>query len=324
MTLAQLFGQINANYNTVKSLTNAIYTPYRTAIDTHWGAAEVYEKGIKYGVYYTAGNFKENVWWYSREILYLLEDFVTEMFLTAASTKGKLQSIFNTYMGNVVSNVKSAVQLVQTEMYNEVDFLADVVDSSILDLQDYLDAEVNAMHAEIDLLSIDVITWIDAAVANLADTLMGRIEEVNTNLTARVDFLETWTQGMFQAIYDYVDIRNSEMLSYINEANNTLYFYINNRVKELDNYINEVQNSLHSRIAMEVNALNRDMQALEISVTDMINDLITTTGWNFTFFDLFTFRPELSLLRVLLRPDTEFKRYKPYWQALFAKVLEED
>ena len=271
MTLGQLFAQINANYNTVKALSTAIYTPYKTAINTHYDKAEIYEKGIKYGVYYTAGNFKENVWWYSREILSLLYDLIDEFYVTAGSVKSSLQSIFHTYMARVVTDVENAVQLVQTEMYNEVDFLADTVDASILNLEDHLESEVNAMHAEIDLLSIDVITWIDAAVANLADTLNARIEEVNTNLTARVDFLETWTQTMVQAIYNYVDIQNAEMLSYINEANSTLYFYINNRVKELDSYITSVQNELNVRISNEVNRLASEISTLEVSLLKKIS-----------------------------------------------------
>lgn len=324
MTLQQIFNNINVNYDGVKSIANSIYTPYKLAIDSHYAYLQ---KFVDDADYYVGHNLIETVQligYATRRVIWLLEDFIDEMFLTAGSIESNIQTIFNYYMAWAITNIQTAVRFVQTEMYNEVDFLADNVNAAIFDLQDYLDSEVNAMHAEIDLLSIDVITWIDAAVANLADTLMGRIEEVNTNLTARVDFLEDWTAKMVQALYDYVDIRNTEMLAYINDTNSTLYFYINNRVKELDSYITSVQNGLNNRITYEVNILTSKIAATEISLTDKINELIDTTGWNFTFFDLFTFKPELSLLRVLLRPEAEFKRYKPYWQALFARILEED
>lgn len=346
MTLQEIFNRINANYNTVTSLSNSIYTPYMVAIDTHWGKARIYADRIVKGGYQTWHDVAYATEDFAFEIVWLLEVFIDEIFSTTFSIKGTLQTIFNTYMAYVVNDVINSVQFVQTEMYKEVDFLAAgvdasilgmenylnkevdflaaSVDASILGMEDYLDSEVNAMHAEIDLLSIDVISWIDAAVANLADTLNARIEEVNINLTARVNFLETWTQIIVQAVYEYVDFLNAEMLAYINEANSTLYFYINNRVKELNEEILSVQNTLNARITIEVNILSDEIAIVEISLTDKINELINTTGWNFTFFDLFTFTPELSLLRVLLRSETEFKQYKPYWQALFAKVLAED
>lgn len=324
MSLQDIFDDINSNYNKVKSLSDSIYTPYKSDIDQHWREADYYSRRAGDWIYTDWQYFNSAIYSYARNIVWLLDHFVDEMFLTTASVESSLQTIFNTYMARVVRDVINSVQYVETEMYQEIDFVVDIVNASISDLENYLNSEVDALHDEIDLLSIDVISWIDAAVANLADVLNIRIDEVNTNLTARIDFLETWTQLMVQAVYDYVDFLNAEMLAYVNEANSTLYFYIDARVKELDNYITTVQNSLNDRITIEVNALTDEIEAVEISLTDKINELIDTTTWNFTFFDLFTFTPELSLLRVLLRSDAEFERYKPYWQALFAKVLAED
>ena len=322
--MQQIFNQINSNYNDVKTLANQIYEPVRNDIDFQWAWADHFSRGAVTYMNTNWASFNREIWQFSRSILSSLEKLIDEMFMSAFSTRSKIQDIFNYSMAWVVEKVKSAVLFVQDEMYTEVDLLKDSMDASIYDLELYLDSEVERMHNAVDLLSIDVITWIDAAVGNLADTLMSQIEEVNTNLTARIDFIETWTAQMFQAIYDYVDIRNEEMLAYINDANATLYIYINSRVKELDNYIGQVQNDLNARLTSEVNILLDIIQATEVTLTDKINKLAETTGWNFSFFDLFTFKPELSLLRVLLRSDAEFERYKPYWQALFARILAED
>ena len=324
MTLQEIFDKINSNYRQVEILASQIYMPVRNDIDSHYSKAEFYEGEIKYGVYHYAGNFKEAVWFYSQEINWLLESLIDEVFMTAFSTRNKLQDIFNYSLAWVVADVQSAVQIVSDEMWGMVDDVRVDTWDAINDLESYIHSEVTRMYERMDLLSVDVISWIDAAVGDLANTLVSQIEEVNTNLTARIDFMETWTQGMFQAIYDYVDIRNAEMTAYINEANSTLYVYINNRVKELDNYIGSVQNELNARITIEVNRLSDTIEVTRISLTEKINELVTETGWNFTFFELFTFRPELSLLRMLTRSKDTFDYWKPYWQAFFARIFDED
>lgn len=324
MTLQDIFDDINSNYNTVKSLSNQIYTPLRSDIDQNWTWAKIYSDDARYWIYTDWQYFNSNIWLSTREIIWLLEEFIDQMFMTAHSTESKLQDIFNYYLAYVVTDVQRAVEFVELEMWDAVEQTRIDVWDEINDLESYIHDEVTRMYNEMDRLSQDVIGWIDAAVADAVEEMYIAIEEVNETLTTRIANLEELVAVYNQQVYDYIDIQIADLTTYIDQANATLYVYINNRVLELETLIAAVEANLHDRITIEINGVTAVIGEVEASLTIQIEDLADTTGWNFTFFDLFTFTPELSLLRTLLRSDEDFNYYKPYWQALFARVFKED
>lgn len=240
------------------------------------------------------------------------------------SIAGGLRSIFNTHLYNVFRNVQQASVFIEDALYDEVYNLALTVDNELLLIEQALLDEMETVRDQIDLLSVDVTGWIDAAVADLNTTLTARIDDVDTTLSQRIDDLDAWVANAVNSLYNYIDGQIAQLLVYTDDAINTLYVYINNRIKEVNNKIVGVENRLTSRLNSEIDAMEQKLRATEITLTSRIEEAMALADYNFTFFDLFTFRPELSLLRVLLRSEGEFNRFKPYWQALFAKVFAEE
>lgn len=324
MTLNEMFSQVNANYATVNAIAGSVYNPGRTVIDTYHGKADYYAKLAWSKVSSYTSDIITALSLSTNNIVWTLTSFINEMFYSVQSIRNNIYSIFNEPMAYVVSWIESAIALVESDLRARVDYAEYTVSQSIADMESYLDSEVSALRSELDSMSENMLAWLSEEIAALTLATDNKIAVVTQDIESGIASVNEYITQTSAEIYNHIQLRDEQLMAQIVIVSDTLFDYVNSEVKKIEVTMANILRSVSFKIASEVNRLEQMISVSTLSLTAKIDALAETSLWRYSFFDLFTFRPELSLLRVLLRSETDFEVYKPYWQALFARVLAED
>lgn len=193
----------------------------------------------------------------------------------------------NTLKNNMVDRLES----VDTYINEEVLFLAGRIDSSFGILQADIEAKAASIRQYVDTLGGDIYAHITAQrsgiIAEARALISAGMEAVNLRIDDIITTFDTKLATLQTAVKTYVD----------NIASDILVLLVNTELRVTD----QIQ-----KVGFRVTALS------------------TTSAWRAGFFDIFRSVPELSFLQVLLRDKEKFAEFKPYWQALFTRVMAED
>ncbi len=140
---------------------------------------------------------------------------------------------------------------------------------------------------------------------------------------------------MADDIYGFIFTRMREVKTYVDSQIKGVRDDVEAVLKGVDDRIHteilKLEKVLDKRRVDVVSDIMVIMVNAELRISDKIqtvssklNTEIARTSWNTGFFSIFQVRPELSFLKVLLRDQQTFDEFKPYWQALFTRVMAED
>lgn len=346
MSLNSIFDSINSKVATVNSIVNSINTPQMDLINDYLDTVNRCLLPIRYE------NFN-NIWEYAHLVGYTLyhlglsyKELVDEYYDSILSIKSAVDRSFSDYYDLITYEMESAIQTTWNEINNSetrIDNRISQVESDIiLRLEDEIDANesiltdmVNTLEAQTGLQLSDLLNTVTTTASAIYDYISETTSEIYNKVNVWIDelweyvrsFME-WVTGEFKAyyntvrqwiidksieIYKHVAVVAKELALLIEDAVSTAWRYANNVKKALMTELSNLDIALRSLVAKGVN-----------EVKSALTEISLVTDWRFQFLNIFMSYPELSFLQVLTRDEVLFQKYKPYWQALFARVLTDE
>lgn len=193
-------------------------------------------------------------------------------------------------------------------------------------------------------------------LGQLSAQLTVKINKVYTDVVEDIDLLQTWLRNQHELLEakladivrdakSYIDSKAAEIYKYLVSQSGALKRYVDDEVSKVEGRVSTAVDELEGVINIRLYDLESTLRAereqivdsLIVAMTNMelrimgdvhllganIASLRSRQNWRQGFFDIFVGTPELSFLKVLLRDKEMFAEYKPYWQALFVRVMGE-
>lgn len=324
MSLNDLFYQINHQLGHVQSMIGGLQGPDRYYIDKWLTAARSFgpdiDQFIQSGHYYVDRVQSEVI----KYIIFSFAELVDEYDLAIRDTNLRVEVTFRQYYDSITRDIESAIALVNDKIDGDYDVIWDEIAATEKDILDGIDAKLAGVEASITTTEKSLLDKIEDGVKAAATLIADKAAEIWTYVTDKVSewvtkfnqFYTTITNELtagFAVVYERLRIETSDLLGKI--------FYYYDKAKDL-------VNAAKAYLVSKLNALDETLRAwvnLAIAeVKSLMTDLSMMSDWRFQLFNLSLSYPELGFLQVLNRDAETFSRFKPYWQALFARVMEED
>ncbi len=219
--------------------------------------------------------------------------------------------------GPALSDIEGLIEDAVTEVWTDTLLSINTVKKNLLgkigSVEDHVDAQIFWLAVKIDTMIEIERAYVDAQAASIkayVDSLGGDIMYIiNLKHSAAKGYTRAKIEEAMIDVGVAVDSVRVELTDAITKVREDLKKYIDNITDLLFIAIINAELRIHDEIQ---------------AVSGSIRVLSATTNWRAGFFDIFRSNPELSFLQVLLRDDTKFAEFKPYWQALFTRVMAED
>ncbi len=282
-------------------------------------------------------------------IKYLLISYrqlVEEYDAKISDTRLGVDRAFISYYDRITYYLKEAIGLTWNEIQESETYVLGRIDSVESDIQQRLTTELSALDADlriaIDAITVDQDDEVDSLWEEITRVASEIYDSVTGQITGLVNTVTTWVDELWEyvtSIMDWLSTRFNEFYTQITDwVTETLSSIraritreVSGRMEHIVDYYERAKSHvktakawLVSEIGRLGNTLRALIQTVISEVTDLLDDLAMLTDWRFAFFNLALSFPELGFLQVLNRDDETFNRFKPYWQALFARVMEED
>jgi len=279
-------------------------------------------------------------------ILLSYERFIDQYEDKIYYLRNAVDRAFTEYYNQITYQIEDAVTLTYNEIVDTENYLTaliasiDAVSMQVLyDELDVLDAELTAvtdaivleqteqntgLWAEIERAAGVVYDYATTQITALTNTVSAWVDELWTYVNSIMDWLITTFNEFYTQIVDWVGDTLSSIGARITSEVNALMGHILDYYDRAESLVNTAKAWLVSEIGRLGNTLRGLIDAAIFEVKDLLSDLALLTDWRFLFFNLSLSFPELGFLQVLNRDEETFNRFKPYWQALFARVMEEE
>lgn len=346
MGLNDIFTSINNKVAAVDAIINALQDPNLQYIDQNLTAAQFYTNEVLNWDRVYMMDLLDDVSLAMKYLVISYGQLVDEYDDKISDTRLGVDQAFTTYYDSITRKIQQAIGLTWNEIQESETFVLseiDAVERGVLETLttelDWLDVELRGV---IDTIKTEQAEendglWaeITRAAGEIYDTVTGQITSlVNTvstwvdELWAYVDTIMTWLEDRFSGFYtqivDWVSETLTSIRQRITREVNTLMGHIESFYNRAESLVNTAKAWLVSEINRLGETLRGLLNAAIVEVTDLLDNLALLTDWRFAFFNLSLSFPELGFLQVLNREDDTFNRFKPYWQALLARVMEEE
>lgn len=345
MTLNEYFTQINGYVASVDSIIGALNDPVRRYIDQYYNAAMSYRTTLSN---FSLNNFHAIDAAQSKAILHLLGSYgrlINEYDAKISDIRSGVDRAFTDYYDRITRKLTYAIGLTwneiqesETYILGQIAGLEDVilnkVNADLTQLDTKLTGMINAVRAELDAQDDSLLAKILDAAAEVYDYVTSQVSSLMNVVSAWLDELwdyvgsiMTWLTNKFNEFY-------IQITDWVSQSISAVYARLRTEVDSLMGHITDyyeraktLVNTAKAWLVSEINRLGETLRGLLnaaiAEVQDLLADLALLTDWRFTFFNLSLSFPELSFLQVLNRDDDTFNHFKPYWQALLARVMEE-
>lgn len=345
MTLDQLWQKVNSEYSKVKSASS--YTSLEL-----WDRVWIHGAYVQDYLWWIDSQYspdlRESMWrmrTVTEHVLALIKEGYAILENKIDATHFNLQDLFHRYMENIVDYIKQAVNLVWNEAAGGGGGLREYIDDAISGVQYQLSSEIHAVVNMVDseisgvknLVTQkynEVKGWVESTFGGVWDWITESVDDIWQRSKDYAMQLFADAEIMIAAIYDdlgdaILAVRTS-MINYYYKARQyaeTLFTqvtdFINTAIGDLERTIDTVRGEIKAWVDRQLAEVMKNVLVVVDTVQEVIDQLSILVDWRFRFFNWFVRRPELSMLKVLIRSDEDFNYYKPYWQAFIARVLEE-
>ena len=344
MTLNEIFEAINLLQYHLDDVHSNISTFNYQNLILYGGHYETIRDYIEYNFYYGVTNNERVL----KDGIQLLSDQVTKGFSQVNTAIDDIKNVI--YSGNhdynipIIDHVQSAIGVV----WNEISTIETGTGIELAEVQslinDALYIESENREAEIAVATTSVETSIANQTVTLTDTVTSVADGILTNVAGTVadvyNFIAAEVTSLWDGVvaaYDYVTTKFEEYYIQVTD-------WVTTKLDELGVLIFAWYDELKGFISDSITYTNDAIQIAKTYLVDLFNvGLITLqswvetgieaiessiayltnlTDWRFQFLNIFMVYPELSFLQLLTRDETLFEYYKPYWQALFVRIME--
>jgi len=346
VSLNKVFGKITTRVAAVDAIINALTDPNRKYIDQRLNQAIYYSDYIARNMLRHSEDLDTAQ---TAAIKYLIISYgilVKEYDDHISRIREGVDAAFTQYYNDIVSKLKWAITLTWNEIQESEtyvlgqiaatkDVILNKVTADLAQLDTKLTVMIDAVKLELDAKDDSLLTKILDAAAEVYDYVTSQVSAMMNTVSTWLDELwdyvgsiMTWLTDKFNEFYiqivDWVSETLTSIRARITREVNTLISLIDSAYRRAESLVNTAKAWLVSEINRLGETLRGLLNAAIVEVTNLLDTLALLTDWRFAFFNLSLSFPELGFLQVLNRDDETFKRFKPYWQALFARVMEED
>lgn len=345
MTLDDLWSKVNSNYATVKSLSNSVSLNLWSATQYWYDRLDGDLDDLLQANWSTHKTAFGKTWESLADIKYLIRDNfqLLDSKIDAASTK--IDSLFYTYMNNVVRYIKDAVDLVWNEAVGGSGGFEEYVDDAIAAVQYQIATEIDAVMWNVDE-SINTVkswiaekytsltSWVSETYDEIVGWLDGGIESLWQDFKAYAGELFANAEKLIAQLYDdlgdaILAVRTSiinyyaQLKGYVDETLTKAKSYVDIGIENVKRAIVRSANEIQIWVSDLIDTINAGINLALKHIEDGLDQLGILSDWRFQFFNWSVIRPELAMLNMLTRTDETFNYWRPYWQAFFSRVLEE-
>jgi len=346
MTLNELFDSINMKVGTVYGIVDSLQDPIRTYIDQNLTSALYFYGEMQKWHTSSYDNLDKFT---DLTIKYLLVSYgqlVKEYDDKISDIRLGIDQAFNSYYRYIVNELETAISLTWNEIEESETYLLGQIEAAknevintmagqlnevdtrlgdrITVIEDMLIGEEESLWDKILAVGEKALDDLTTAITDITATVSGWIDDLWTYVGTIVEDLATKFSQFWTQITDWVSETLTSIRERITREVNKLMISIESFYRRAESLVNTAKAWLVSEINRLGETLRGLIDAAIRQVQDLLDDLALLTDWRFAFFNLSLSFPELGFLQVLNRDDETFKRFKPYWQALFARVMEEE
>jgi len=246
-----------------------------------------------------------------KNIIYGMENAI-------AFTSNKVDERFGV-VANRVSELESSVY---SRLANEIDASESWLESLIATLEGWTGIQLSDLATVIDDTAGEIYTYIAEGTATMINTVSTWIDEIWAYVGSFIDWVQLEFETYYYAVQGWIADQAAEIYGAINTAIKDLTAFVSREVAVVWRQIINVQVTLREMIMTLEATLRAWVRAGLNEIEAMLADLNVLADWRFQFLNIFMSKPELSFLQVLTRDEAEFQRFKPYWQALFTRIME--
>lgn len=344
MTLVEIFEAINLLQYQVEVIHNNIGTVY---LDVYYNFYGTLMDVTDYWVWQNDGNvhYNEAV---LANMIFLLSDQMTTGFSRVNDAIDDIRNVIQTsninYYNPITDHVQSAIGVISNEI-NEIEtgtgielseVQALINDALYIESQDR-EAEITTAITSVETSIANQTVSLTSTVTSVADGILtsvaGTVADVYNFIAAEVtslwdgvvaayDYVTTKFEEYYIQVTDWVTTKLDELGVLIFAWYDELKGFISDAITYTNDAIQIAKTYLLDLFSVGLTTLQSwvetGIDAIESSITYLTN----LTDWRFQFLNIFMVYPELSFLQLLTRDESLFEYYKPYWQALFVRIME--
>jgi len=236
----------------------------------------------------------------------------------------------------------SAIQDLETEIDNTESLLTNMVNT----LESWTGVQLSGLLETVTTTASTIYDYVGETVAGVYTQVTEWVDELWGYVESVMDWIQDEFAAYYEAIHRWIAEKATEIYGYVTDVVDDLVRRIDDSFMAAKVYamrmydfaieeLNKLESTLRSWVQTGLDEVQRALVAVESSmrsliqqakeeVQSMLSDLSILSDWRFQFLNIFMSYPELSFLQVLTRNETVFQKFKPYWQALFTRIMEPD
>lgn len=345
MTLAEINNQINIAQSNIDMRTAYIKGLLSSAANENIQLATAGVYSYWTNVHYRTMDAVRDLSWGVVYIHRALENLVADYYTISDETRQQINAIVNIEYRKIVDYVQSALSQIESQSGVTIDEVNAIVNSKVNEVESSLNIQMSSLQLNVDntLAAVsnelnsnidEVNNRVDDVESSFFDSIASTAGEIYTTVMDWVDLLwegvesaYQWAtdkvNAMYTQIYTWAVKEFDELASYVAVGFQNLSLKVANAINTTMVAITSTYNELSALINLSITTLEETVNATIESISTWLTDLSISMDWRFNFLNIALNLPELSILQVLTRPEESFEKYKPYWQALFARIIEE-
>lgn len=345
MDLPQLWSEVDSYYNQVTDIAYNLIEPYTTLLTAASYKVSTYANLFieKYGGYaQTFDGMIANVF---RSVEETMRHLVKDYIKVTQGIKDGLISIYNSYFKPVILRIKQGVDWIWYQVRLLTNDIMGWIEDKAVQIKSWTMTKLADLSIWIDDSFTLVYNDISTRVSNLWDDTLKAVAAVKTWMTDTLFDLKTAVWDAIQGAYEYIATEAQEIYQSIADGAEAIKNWTLSKIGDVTKYVlslyKEIKDltlgwiedlrqkavlmyeEVKASLVTAIEWVSTKIETAVHELKDLLNKLSGVVDWRFQFLNLFMIFPEISLLTVLNRESTFFDRYKPYWQALFLRVMED-
>lgn len=275
----------------------------------------------------------------------IISGYIQPSLIAIETAVNRVNNQLDSEIGKIESRVNSIIDDMKIWVNDEMDAILLVMQSEIDNVTMTLNTEIDTLYDIIGDEIYDVHNYIDEELSDMRTNVQGSIDEVYSYIETRTATLKAEADSLFTGITAWIEEKTTNIFAEIVKVSDAVYSFIRRQVSSVTTWVTGLIDKVYLAIAQVYNdavaeirfwrgVLSKQIDTQIKSVVDQVNSIIESlrgyiatlvqlADWRFQYFSIFLSLPELSFLKVLTRSESDFVKYKPYWQALFARIMSE-
>lgn len=347
MTINELFTMIDYNVTKVNSIIRDIITPSRDYVNVYLSSARSYHNVVYDHISrYEFTEYYKALFYSAVNITDLLQTLELQHHNSLLSIKSKIETSFVSYYTNIINQLKyvSCIlinEIIDTEVYldNRITKVENIVTNILNGTEFVTQSQLEEIKSDIllqvdekiataslatDAITEEINTTIEDTTTSIYGAVTEWVSEIWNKITPFFDWVENEFRAYYNAVHRWIADKAAEIWERVMKSMGDVYDFITTEITFISGRISKVRTDLYALLSNMEQTISSWVQIGIDEINALLAKLSVLTDWRFQFLNVFISRPELSFLEMLTRDEVLFNKYKPYWQALFVRIMSED